>query len=490
MSLSGNMTIWRTPFTPLTASLHSLNSSTPTGLSGFMDGFSISYGHWTTGAPCWVVVRKHCHRNAKTFPNELCTKPVDDISSENVLSSFEWPGAFGDAECNTLTASESNTSASTPSNTSSPSSQELDISVRAISPEYIRSERHRNNTYASQMPLSEFRRHQSTTDWSPFSRSIKELLPEKLVHQNEGFQLIDYGGSGFVYATPFKTARGRDYLAIKVLRNKNAEIAFDLPELRIMNRLKHNHIIALLGSFERKGRFALLMYPVAICNLAEYLNHVPENNHTGLEIDLHRSRILMKALGCLASALMYLHVSLKIKHKDIKPENILITKHESVILADFGISKQYEADTITEGMTPFTDKYAPPEVVGQNKRDLSSDIWSLGCVYLEIMTVVLGENLDNLNGAIFDTKDRPNYRDSQPKVSAWVYRLKTLAEEFERSFSGFVFDAQLPTAQHLDLIHLMISDSPEKRPSISTIHETFKQFASQCAECQPDDVSS
>src|SRR6202040_2867361 len=114
----------------------------------------------------------------------------------------------------------------------------------------------------------------------------------------------------------------------------------------------------------------------------------------------------LTAFGCLSSAVRYLHTSRKIKHKDIKPENILVDRYGSVLLADFGISKQYEDDTLTEGTTPFTDKYAPPEVVDQDKRGLSSDIFSLGCVFLEMATVTLGESLENLSCAVFDTRNR------------------------------------------------------------------------------------
>lgn len=339
--------------------------------------------------------------------------------------------------------------------------------------------------------MFEFRKDQGNFDWDHFAEHLRDTLPDKLVHQNGTFQLIDYGGSGRVYATAFWTVYGCDTLAIKVLKNKNVEIAIDPPaELQITSRIRHNHIVAYVGSFFRKGQFALLMYPVAICNLAEYLNNTSEKTHSGSEIDIHRSRILLKAFGCLTSALLYLHVTVKIKHKDIKPENILVTKHESVLLADFGISKQYQADTITEGMTPFTDKYAPPEVVSRNKRDLSSDIWSLGCVFLEMMTVVLGESLDNLSSVIFRSNDRPSYRDSQPEIAVWVSQLKRLAEGSTKlSLSGYILGNHFPTAQHLDTIHLMISESPEKRPSISTVHEIFKHFANQCGECQSSDVS-
>lgn len=362
-------------------------------------------------------------------------------------------------------------------------------------------ESHRNTTYASRMHMSQFQQEQSRFKWDSFVQRIKEGLPEKVVHQNKFFQLIDYGGSGSVHATAFKMHRDCDTLAIKVLRNKKVDTNIDLPnEFQIMRGLKHNHIVAFVGTFSRKGQFAVLMYPVAICNLAEYLKDASESNLPRNRREPRQWKTLLTAFGCLSSAVRYLHTSRKIKHKDIKPENILVDRYGSVLLADFGISKQYEDDTLTEGTTPFTDKYAPPEVVDQDKRGLSSDIFSLGCVFLEMATVTLGESLENLSCAVFDTRNRQSYRDSPSKVSNWISQLKRVAIlEAHSSYSAgsqnpsdsdHIIDNQNLTTQHLDAVLSMMSRSPTDRPSITAVYELFKGFANQCLECQSTGVYS
>ncbi|KAF1980167.1 hypothetical protein BU23DRAFT_396924, partial [Bimuria novae-zelandiae CBS 107.79] len=61
-----------------------------------------------------------------------------------------------------------------------------------------------------------------------------------------------------------------------------------------------------------------------------------------------------------------------------------------VYITDFGLAKYYTsiATSETEGPTMFTRKYAAPEVVEQDKRGFAADIFSLGCVFVEIITVI------------------------------------------------------------------------------------------------------
>lgn len=96
--------------------------------------------------------------------------------------------------------------------------------------------------------------------------------------------------------------------------------------------------------------------------------------------------------GCLASGLAYLH-SNKIRHKDIKPTNILV-RYGCVFLSDFGVSKFIapEADTQSEGPPGrLTYKYAAPEVIAQDSRGRQADVFSLGCVFAEMLVVFCGQ---------------------------------------------------------------------------------------------------
>lgn len=102
--------------------------------------------------------------------------------------------------------------------------------------------------------------------------------------------------------------------------------------------------------------------------------------------------------GCLAAAVAYLHDKC-VRHKDIKPKNILVDKG-IVILTDFGLSKDFadEVGSTTSGPTAASPRYSPPEVAAYHDRNTSADIWSLGCVFFEIAAAIQGYDIEWIKG--------------------------------------------------------------------------------------------
>jgi serine/threonine protein kinase len=105
---------------------------------------------------------------------------------------------------------------------------------------------------------------------------------------------------------------------------------------------------------------------------------------------------LWRAFGCLASGLAFMHDQ-NIKHKDINPKNILVHKPRvemwtfTLLYADFGLSYEFTAtgNSVTTGpANDYTMRYCAPEVVEQKDHNTKSDVFSLGCVYIEIMAAL------------------------------------------------------------------------------------------------------
>jgi serine/threonine protein kinase len=104
------------------------------------------------------------------------------------------------------------------------------------------------------------------------------------------------------------------------------------------------------------------------------------------QFDSEELALLASSFGCLCSAVTYLHEQ-KCRHKDIKPGNILV-HNGTVLLTDFGIALDWSErgrDTTTGNVQSYTNAYAAPEVALAKPRNSSSDIWSLGCVFLDIL---------------------------------------------------------------------------------------------------------
>ncbi|KAG4442866.1 hypothetical protein IFR05_001662 [Cadophora sp. M221] len=147
-----------------------------------------------------------------------------------------------------------------------------------------------------------------------------------------------------------------------------------------------------VGSYTDPKFVGILMSPVAECNFKQYL-----------EGSFDKSRV-RSFFGCLATAVRYLHEN-KVRHKDIKPQNVLVHRG-TVLLTDFGISRNWTAagHSTTAGITPKTARYCAPEVDEEAPRNSSSDIWSLGCVFLEMWSVVSGHSLEALTMYLEDTE--------------------------------------------------------------------------------------
>ena len=167
--------------------------------------------------------------------------------------------------------------------------------------------------------------------------------------------------------------------------------------------------------------FGILMDPVADCNLRDYCTLIAD--HTS-SFDTLRT-----FFGCLSSALSYLHFR-RVRHRDVKPENILV-KGSNVYLTDFGISLDWEnlsrgTTTADAGRTPL---YCAPEVAeyGQ-KRNESSDIWSLGCVFLEMSTVLKCKDIAEMRQHFMDSSGSRLFYQNVRAIGTWIKLLSSMGE--------------------------------------------------------------
>ncbi|KAF2117391.1 ankyrin repeat-containing domain protein [Lophiotrema nucula] len=167
--------------------------------------------------------------------------------------------------------------------------------------------------------------------------------------------------------------------------------------------------------------------------------------------------ILQSFIGCLCSTLAYLHQN-KCRHKDLKPQNILI-KGDTVLIADFGTALDWtesHSDITTGPPEAFTKLYVAPEVGRHQPRDTSSDIWSLGCVFLEIATILSGKSLQS-KADFFGSLDSPSaaYWLNHEAIRRWLTSLRDVSDHpdapiYEWVESMTAIDANnRPTAEDL-----------------------------------------
>ncbi|KAL9613384.1 MAG: hypothetical protein Q9167_002087 [Letrouitia subvulpina] len=154
-------------------------------------------------------------------------------------------------------------------------------------------------------------------------------------------------------------------------------------EVETLAKLKeHPHIVKLVRIYLKQGYSALLIQPVADYDLDKYL--------FSYTATLKEQRNIWLWFSCLASGLEFIHEN-GVLHNDIKPQNILV-EDQRVLFADFGSSSTID-ETRQLRLRAFhhTKLYAAPEVE-QGGYTTASDVFSLGCVFLEMVTVLISRD--------------------------------------------------------------------------------------------------
>lgn len=162
-----------------------------------------------------------------------------------------------------------------------------------------------------------------------------------------------------------------------------------LREVRVLKQLRHDNVITLLEVFRRKGKLHLVFEYVE-----KTILEVLEKKPNGLdEMDVR------KYMYQLLRGIEYCH-SHNIIHRDVKPENILISKNGALKLCDFGFARTM---SIGGKYTDYvaTRWYRAPELlVGDVEYGKGVDVWAVGCIFTEVsngMPLFPGESdLDQL----------------------------------------------------------------------------------------------
>jgi serine/threonine protein kinase len=159
-------------------------------------------------------------------------------------------------------------------------------------------------------------------------------------------------------------------------------------EIEVIKRLSpHPHIIRVFATYTCGRTLGMLLAPVADNgDLGTYLQMILDSENSPTT---EQTTILEGSFGCLANGLAFIHKH-TIRHKDIKPQNILIHKGR-VIYTDFGIAldaSQKENTTTVGNPGAFTRRYCAPEVAIWENRNRKSDVFSLGCVFIDVLAVL------------------------------------------------------------------------------------------------------
>lgn len=189
---------------------------------------------------------------------------------------------------------------------------------------------------------------------------------------------IGKGGMATVYLA-IQESLGRP-VVLKILDDVDADESQDLTERfmaegRIIASLTHPYIITIYDIGIANNSLYISMEYVQGGDLKQRLE-LPMSEDEALEI-----------LAKVSSALNEAHKH-GIVHRDVKPANILFRDSRTPLLTDFGIAKQVdtEHDLTSTGIFLGSPNYVSPEQADGVKIDGRTDIYSLGCIFYEMLT--------------------------------------------------------------------------------------------------------
>jgi serine/threonine protein kinase len=190
-------------------------------------------------------------------------------------------------------------------------------------------------------------------------------------------------------------------------------------ELECLKKMqKHKHVIELVASYTEPKYVGILTKPVAHYNMLGLLSQ---------HLDSGKISFLRGFFGCLISALHFLHTN-QVCHGNIKPQNVLVND-EHVFLTDFGLSLTWEesTDDIATKQSCSVSCYNAPELTNNAPRSFSADIWALGCVFLEMWTVLKGETKQSLDKHLRSTGTlSPAFYPNTSGTGLWIEYVKSM----------------------------------------------------------------
>ncbi|XP_022882172.1 MAP3K epsilon protein kinase 1-like isoform X1 [Olea europaea var. sylvestris] len=173
-----------------------------------------------------------------------------------------------------------------------------------------------------------------------------------------------------------------DFVAIKQVSLENIaqeDLNIIMQEIDLLKNLNHKNIVKYLGSLKTKTHLHIILEYVENGSLANIIKPNKFGPFPESLVAVYIAQVL--------EGLVYLHEQ-GVIHRDIKGANILTTKEGLVKLADFGVAtKLTEADVNTHSVvgTPY---WMAPEVIEMSGVCAASDIWSVGCTVIELLTCV------------------------------------------------------------------------------------------------------
>ncbi|XP_060237809.1 serine/threonine-protein kinase Nek1 isoform X3 [Meriones unguiculatus] len=231
------------------------------------------------------------------------------------------------------------------------------------------------------------------------------------------------------------TEDGRHYVIkeINISRMSSKERHESRREVAVLANMKHPNIVQYKESFEENGSLYIVM---DYCEGGDLFKRI--NAQKG---SLFQEDQILDWFVQICLALKHVH-DRKILHRDIKSQNIFLTKEGTIQLGDFGIARVLNSTVELARTCIGTPYYLSPEICENKPYNNKSDIWALGCVLYELCTLKHAFEAGNMKNLV----------------------LKIISGSFPPVSMHYSYDLR-------SLLSQLFKRNPRDRPSVNSILE-------------------
>ncbi|XP_051038419.1 serine/threonine-protein kinase Nek1 isoform X2 [Phodopus roborovskii] len=249
-------------------------------------------------------------------------------------------------------------------------------------------------------------------------------------------RLQKIGEGSFGKAVLVKSTEDSRHYVIKeinISRMSGKERQESRREVAVLANMKHPNIVQYKESFEENGSLYIVM---DYCEGGDLFKRINAQKGTLFQEDQ-----ILDWFVQICLALKHVH-DRKILHRDIKSQNIFLTKDGTVQLGDFGIARVLNSTVELARTCIGTPYYLSPEICENKPYNNKSDIWALGCVLYELCTLKHAFEAGNMKNLV----------------------LKIISGSFPPVSLHYSYDLR-------SLLSQLFKRNPRDRPSVNSILE-------------------
>lgn len=316
----------------------------------------------------------------------------------------------------------------------------------------------------------------------------KQIAPTARLENYKRIEKVGEGTYGVVYKASYIPTKKE--VALKKIRLEGEDEGIpstSLREISILRELSdHPNIVELIDIIMDENKL-YLVFEFLFMDLKKYIDDQRKQN-TRIDVGLTQSYMFQ-----MLQALDFCHKR-RIIHRDLKPQNLLIDQQGIIKIADFGLARAFSYPMRAYTHEVVTMWYRPPEILlGKQRYACGTDMWSLGCIFYEMLTnqpLFAGDSEIDQLFKIFHILGTPN-------TTIWP-ELKDLPDWNEKfpHFNGTGIVSQdgfLIMESQSQLIDKMLAYDPDKRiQPIDTLTDPYFKnldrtiFPGSSAKAVPD----